>query len=56
MTKDLNHRLDEAAKAKKAKDRAKKLKKFQKKVRHESGKAFTAEQAQILIALAEALK
>ena len=56
LAKDINHHLDEAAAAKNAKERDKKIDEVQKKIAKESGKAFTPEQARVLIALADALR
>jgi hypothetical protein len=56
VTKGLNDKLAAAAGAKTAKARAYQLEAFEKQVTAQIGKALTAEQAEILIELAEALK
>ena len=56
VTKGLNDKLAAAANAKSAKTRANQLEAFEKQVNAQTGKALTAEQAEILIELAEALK
>ncbi len=53
---ELNQKLTEAEKAKKAAKRAKKLDEFQMKVRKQVGISLTAEQGSLLISFAEALK
>ena len=56
VTAGLNDKLAAAAKAKTAKTRANQLDAFENQVHAQTGKALTADQAKILIELAEALK
>lgn len=55
VTSGLNDKLTAAAKAKTAAQRAQLLSAFANQVRAQTGKALTAEQAGILLELAEAL-
>jgi hypothetical protein len=55
VTRGLNDKLTAAAKAKTASERAHHLHAFANQVRAQTGKALTAEQAGILLELADAL-